>query len=275
MLFPQIDKMLYWIRERESIRIKRELGEPKPWSNDPALRDYRYCNVQREHDAVTAWIRRNWREPFSTHPNIALAMIAARLFNQPSTLEALRFPVNKDFLPHWRDVLENLEAEGKKVFNAAYVVSTNGHAVRKIHYLLDGVLARFLKEGRLPRHGESLSSYASHLRLFEGLGSFMSGQVIADLKYTPALISAPDWWTWSNPGPGSKRGFNRVRDAYINSFISREMWETGIEELRQRVLDEVGLSLHAQDMQNVLCETDKYMRLLSGEGRPKQQYKGV
>ena len=37
--------LLYWISERESIRKKKKSGEPKPWTKDPILRDYKFCHV--------------------------------------------------------------------------------------------------------------------------------------------------------------------------------------------------------------------------------------
>ena len=33
-----LDRLLYWIKERESIRLKKEAGEPKPWTDDEILR---------------------------------------------------------------------------------------------------------------------------------------------------------------------------------------------------------------------------------------------
>jgi hypothetical protein len=41
------------------------------------------------------------------------------------------------------------------------------------------------------------------------MGSFQSGQVLANLKYGQ-LKSAADWWTFAASGPGSRRGLNRV-----------------------------------------------------------------
>ena len=46
---------------------------------------------------------------------------------------------------------------------------------------------------------------------FHGLGGgFISGQIVADMKYVAPLRDAPDWWNFAVSGPGSRRGLNRV-----------------------------------------------------------------
>ena len=37
-----------WCRERERIRVKRDAGEPAPWTEDPIFRQGRFLNVFRE-----------------------------------------------------------------------------------------------------------------------------------------------------------------------------------------------------------------------------------
>ena len=39
------ERLLAWIVERESIRRKKERGLPRPWTLDPVLDGYRFCNV--------------------------------------------------------------------------------------------------------------------------------------------------------------------------------------------------------------------------------------
>ena len=41
---------------RDSIRMKAA-GAPWPWSGDDVLNRYKFTNVKREHDRVTAWLR--------------------------------------------------------------------------------------------------------------------------------------------------------------------------------------------------------------------------
>ena len=84
---------LHWIRERENARVNKTQGKPKPWTEDPIIQQYRFCNVEREKDTVSQWIHSNWCEPNVDHPNLVFAMVVARLFNWPPTLERLGFPL--------------------------------------------------------------------------------------------------------------------------------------------------------------------------------------
>ena len=67
------NRFLYWIKERESIRKKKEAGNPKPWTDDPILQNYRFCNVRRMDDTVSQWLLKNWYEPYFDHPNMLSA----------------------------------------------------------------------------------------------------------------------------------------------------------------------------------------------------------
>jgi len=73
--------LVAWISEREAIRVRREAGQPKPWTDDPILQEGRFCNIRRENDRVTCWIAQNWREPHADDPELWFAMAVARLVN--------------------------------------------------------------------------------------------------------------------------------------------------------------------------------------------------
>src|SRR4051794_33189078 len=87
-----IEAAIYWITERENIRRSREARADGPWTNDAVLREYRFCNVRREDDAVTRVIATRWRTPHSADPNLWFAMVVARYINWPATLEELGYP---------------------------------------------------------------------------------------------------------------------------------------------------------------------------------------
>src|SRR5689334_9749202 len=87
---PAPDTFVYWVKERERIRIRKERGET-PLTTDPIFK-WRFCNVHRERDRVTIWIRRNIRERFPEHPALWWMLCAARVLNWPPTLGKLMSP---------------------------------------------------------------------------------------------------------------------------------------------------------------------------------------
>ena len=282
---------VYWIKERESIRLKKERGEPKPWSDDPIFQAYRFCNVEREKDTVSIWIKEHWIDPYRDHPNLWFAMIVARLFNWPPTLAVIDFPSN-NFLTlksTWRNQLKQLRDDlGAKVFTGAYLVSTNGVSMDKIDYILDRVLTPIWEKGRTPytisfmgegrgweKDQESLEDYWTLLRQFDGLGSFMAGQVVADLKYSPLLENAPDWLTWAPLGPGSIRGLNRYHGRPVDKALRQDQGLLEIREQQGLIESQLGWLLPAHNIQNCNCEFDKYLRVKNGEGRPRSTYPGA
>lgn len=265
-------------RERWLVQQRRARGNAPPWTDDPILRDYRFTCVYREDDRVTRWIAENWRAPHADDPDLWFAMCVARLLNQPDALIDLGWCMpwsRRRFL----EKLKQRERAGKRIFNAAYIVSTNGISRNKVVYLADDVLTPLwqARQHLRPRPGDSLNSYHLRLGQMQGFGSFMTAQVIADLKYVEPLRSASDWWTFAASGPGSRRGMNYVLGRERRSPWTEEKWRFELGRLREKLLplfEKAEMPQpHAQDVQNLLCEWSKYWRAAT-EGRvPKQKYR--
>jgi hypothetical protein len=136
----RVNDLVRFIKEREKIRVKKEDGKPRPWTSDPILGKFRFCNVHREDDYVTRWLRTNWYKHFEGNADIWFAAVVARLFNNPEALSAIK-DVTLPFKPEkMRRVLHMRVDQGKKNFNAAYIVSTNGVAMDKVDYIVARVL---------------------------------------------------------------------------------------------------------------------------------------
>lgn len=282
------ERLCHWIREREQVRSRKEAGQPAPWTEDPILQNYRFCNVHREDDKVTRWITDNWRTPNAGNVDQWFAMTVSRFVNWPDTLGDIGYPVP------WRPdtVLKRLNQrknDKQQVWNSAYIVSTNGMSIAKPEYVVKYVLNKlwFKRNILRPKPLDTLNEYSSRLIKENGFKGFMVGQVIADLKYDPdgILSTASDWETWALSGPGSRRGLNRVLSRHKRDRWKEADWFEQLTKLRIDVLDTVGNSvlesnelgyntLHAQDLQNCLCEFDKYERTLWGEGKPRNKYRG-
>jgi hypothetical protein len=278
-----------FILARETLRQRKE-GELtnyngdfyfKPWTNDPILRMYRFCNVRREDDKVTKWIAENWRNPNAKEKDNWFAMAVARWINWPDTLSRIGYPV--PWVP--KTVVKTMKtwrADGGKVWTGAYMIGTQGNAKDKIDFVVDNVLSPMWANRAVirPRAGDCLESFNDRLQdQYAMAGGFMGGQVIADIKYTDQYLKvAKDWWTWAVSGPGSRRGLNRVMGQDPDCPWKEKEWLATAHRLAL-ALDHPGsglpFKLHMQDIQNCLCEFDKYERVRLGEGRPRSLYPGA
>jgi hypothetical protein len=275
-------ELFAWIKERHSIATKKQQGKPKPWTQDTILQQYRFCNVYRELDTVTQWIGKNWRFPHRNDPHLWFAMVVARLFNWPPTLLHMGFPTpfNGEVM---RGSLLTRRDLGEKLFSSAYIVSTNGKAMDKVDYLMKYVLQP-LWDDRMNIYklvwskNTSLAEVHACLMQYDGLGSFMAAQVVADLKYVKPLNSAVDWEWFAASGPGSRRGLNRVMGNPLDKPWNEAQWHRVLCELKKEIDGLVRRAklptIHAQDLQNCLCEFDKYERTRLGEGKPRNTYPG-
>ena len=276
-----IDRLWYWIKERHLIWQKRKQGWPKPWTKDPILQEWRFCNVYRERDTVTRWIADNWRTPHKDDPDLWFAMVVARWINWPDSLAEIGYPVpwNPD---HFVGVLADRMRRKEKVFTGAYMIHADLHfSGSKSDYLAERVFGRMWDDRKTLRriaHG-TLADAHRLLLTYHDVGSFMAGQVIADLKYVDPLRQALDWHTWAASGPGSQRGLNRVLDRPLKSKWLESNWLRELQELHREIDERIVAAgmpeLHAQDLQNCLCEMDKFERVRLGEGKPRSQFPGM
>lgn len=275
-LADPVERLAAFIRARERLRLDKEAAEREGKAGyavaDPILKEFRFCNVRREDDRVTRWITDNWRTPHKDDPDLWFAMVVARFINWPPTLSHIGYPVPWSAKGFLEDMAE-LKHRGKKLYTGAYMVRADREHKDKFVYQEKVVFTPMWERRDVirPKEGEDLNSYHMRLGMFHGLGSFMAAQVVADLKYVEPLRQAKDWWTFAASGPGSRRGLNRVIGLHKDDPWKEDDWRLALARLRERssVFRD---NLHAQDLQNCLCEFDKYERARLGEGKPRARY---
>lgn len=254
-----------WIRNREEARRNKEAGLPHPWTADPIINQFHFCNVRREDDRVTKELR-ELAVRYCKTEHLPSFYTMARMFNHaPSVQDIIDLG--------WEEATEHFRAEmlaGRKVYHTAYVVSTAGAAVDKSEYIRGVVQA----VGNTTVPATTLRAAHRALMGVHGLGSFLAGQVVADLKNDRYLADAEDWWTWSCIGPGSKKGLDIVFDVHKYGVpTGASNYEERMMILNSRLSPDIAaMCLHMQDLQNCLCEFSKYDNYINGNGGRRRIY---
>ena len=275
-----VSDLLAFIKERHAVFQRRVKGDPWPWTEDPILREWRFCNVYRNLDTETRFIHDNWLTPHAGNKDLWFAMVVARLVNWWPTLEFVGFPLPWD-PKRFISKMDKRKAAGEKVFTGAYMVRADAvvegsKAAYLAHYVLQPMWDA--RANLRPKFGDSLDEFHKRLMGHRDMGSFMAAQVVADIKYDAqgVLAYAPDWATWAASGPGSRRGLARLTDRKLNYSWKEAEWRVYFANLYLEITPMIraeGLpAVTGQDLQNCLCEFDKYERVRNGEGTPRSKY---
>lgn len=299
-----------WINERHAIYLRKaardgetipswarandvpETSWPGRLTDDEILAAFRFTNVFRELDRVTVWIRENIREPYADHPNLWYMLAVARYINWPPTLAELieekAWPDNDAFTPElMTEALEARRARGEKIETGAYMIRAESdpkapwYKWSKQRYVSEVVLGNLWERKahwvELLGRSRELRQPWEELQLpeYTGWGPFMAYQFVLELHHTRYLAEALDKYRWAAVGPGSKRGLNRLAGRPVKAALSQAR---AVEEMRSLLLASSICTaswvpkLALEDVQNSLCETDKYLRAQSGDGRPRTKY---
>lgn len=312
---PQVEAFFGYARERYKIKLARDAGKPAPWTKDTVLQKYPFCHVFREDDKTTVWFRKHVRNPLRTRPEVLLATVLFRLFARISVGETmfcqqvidgkLRGPyvfntnaptafdlyLEDGKVAHLRRAIRANCGDGPYVTGAYIIAGPPGKGK------LDGMLSVFHDFAkRRCRCGKPAWSCAARdaivanetsngtlERMFNWLrehpyfGNFHSYEMVTDLRYTALLDRATDIDSWCSPGPGARRGLNRVmgRDksdpmeterilhqmrkvlnlAWANRFLWPRQWPRW----------------DMRTVEHTLCEFDKYVRASEPGGAAKMK----
>lgn len=282
-----------WISERHAIFLRRQSGQPKPWTDDPILRAYRFCNVFRELDRVTVWIRENIREPFADHQHFWLMLAIARTINRPDTLAELiatpgAWPVDGTFdVEVFAAVLQRRIDAGLPCYTGAYMIRAESNPRVECYRWSKQLYIARIVIGELWKVRDQIEAQLSWTKTlqaahriflpFRGWGPFMAYELVTDLRWTRYLRSATDTMTWANAGPGALRGLNRLE----GRPLLQNRGEGEACAAMQSLLEQAPIhlptgfpALEMRDVEHSLCEVDKYLRVRNGEGRPRGGFDG-
>lgn len=296
-----------FIYDRQLVWYKRTiLKQPYPWTDDPILKTYKFCNTYRELDKGTMYlieaIINNKRIPLGSK---LLNCMIYRRFNLPGFFEWIDGPIlEKGFFPFDNLIfkLEKRKAKGLNLFNDAYIVSQTPYD-RKI-----GRKEKFVQQLCIFRDLMNKSEYTRlsldiitsrnlknvHSILKDrvfGMGDFLAYQTVTDLTYFPEFKGKWDINSFVAMGPGSKPGVELIYNTRPIDYAERchELWrcqdfwfdklkkETSRDwnkiKFRKPYFKSEYLSL--SNIQNCLCEFRKMVMLQRDPNKRKRYYKWI
>ena len=266
---------IYWqfAARRQAAFERRAAGLPGPWSDDPILQTFKFCNAFRAADRVSQYLIKNVAYGGNPAPADRLFQIVLfRLFSRPETWEGVclelgRPPAIKD-LPALNQALEAVRAREGKLYTHAFILCAadaygvgskqSNHVALLSHMFVKDNLGTQLLEAA------SLAEIYRLLHRYPLIGDFMAYQIAIDLNYSDLINFSENDFT--QPGPGAKRGLAKVflsLGDYSPAEAIMLMVEQQHSEFARFDLDFNGLfgrPLHAIDAQGLFCEVDKYTR---------------
>lgn len=270
----------YWrfAAARQDIYFRRLAGEPGPWTDDGVLRTHRFTNAYRAADRASQYLIRNviYDGP-QEHREVTFRTILFRLFNLPSTWEALRQGIGSldshSFRPDdYSGVLDRHVARGHRLYSAAYVIPPVPQTGRKRKHEQHLELIRLMLADRVDERiadARDLAAVYDVLTGYPSLGRFLAFQLTIDLNYGPHLaFSEMDHIV---AGPGASEGIRKCfvrRDGWSDEDIIRWVTERQEQEFASRGLvfrSLWGRPLQLIDCQNLFCEIAKYSRAVHPE----------
>jgi hypothetical protein len=291
-----------FITRRYKVHLRKDvLKKPRPWTQDPVLQEFRFTNVRREHDRESLWlINHITSNPKVSYEDKLMNCILFRLFNKHETSELISQPIkfNAKYEPEaYRSLFEARVAEDPKFifFTGAFIT---GGMKRALKWYLKGAeednmpmrVMKFMKHlqednivGKIKACKDQKAVY-DLLRSYLGIGDFLAYQMFVDMTYIEEFPFSENEFTAA--GPGCKMGLGFlfvdkdgmsheecifwVRNNIGNEFRARG-WKWDPEKLFVD-LPQHDRCLNVMSLENCFCELSKYIRAITGTGRPRKKY---
>ncbi len=285
------DTYWYFAAERQRIFHRKRRGETPPYTADPILATYKFCNVYRASDRVSQFLIRDVIYNRRRDPSGALFRIFFfRLLNRPETWRRLEEPLGQielasfDF-DRYAAALDELKTAGP-IYGNAFVLCANkafGYAEKHRNHL--ALLHQVFIQDRYDRvllRSQSLKELFEALRALPLIGDFMAYQLAIDFNYSEVFDYSENDFTVA--GPGAQRGLAKCFEnagQFEPAEIIQRMVQSQAAEFKRLGLqfeDLGGRPLQAIDCQGLFCEVDKYCRvafpeLASNRHRIKATYR--
>ena len=270
-----VARFFYWINERTEISVKKNRGDPWPWTEDLILREYKFTNAFREDDRTTVWFRENIRDRLKNKPEVYMATIIFRWFNLIETGKTL---IKHKLLTDWDAdrAYEAIIPQDKWITGAYMIKSPTG--INKVKGVCQTITTVWNDQERFKDKflgGTSLEKISKFLEGYPFLGPFLAYEIATDLRYTCYGKICEDTRTWANAGPGAMRGLNRIHGRDLDYTSKRHDWNKEMKwllSISSNFYEGPKRNFEMREIEHSLCEFDKYERVRNKQGAPRSKY---
>lgn len=286
---------IYWTfaSRRHKAFERRIAGEPGPWTSDPILNMYKFCNVFRAADRVSQYMIRDvaYAHDAGSYADRVFQIVAFRTFSNIGTWEGVRAilgnaPRLEDLTSgRFEQALDRVRASNGGLYTGAFILCANkAYGFDEKHRNHVALFKHMFGSGRLHDAVRGANSLEGVVRALEGfplMGPFMAYQTAVDLNYSDLLSFSENDYTQAGPGAlrGLRKAFHSLGDYTPSDAIQWmvERQDTEFERLGLEFRGLFGRRLHAIDCQGLFCELDKYCReavpeLASNRSRIKARF---
>lgn len=278
----ELDRFLYFVHERHHVWCRRMQGYSAPYTDDRQLASLSFCNVYRVLDRGSQQMVRWLNSDEMMHASFSDVLILCWLYRRTNNTDGWFRAVTRFGLPkydNWEQWLDEVQKSDIQIVSGVpYNVCNGGRRGIPILSTLSGRTRIAIDSGMMPT-----SANGSHVLAIEqmseapGMGEFLAQQIWTDVGYS--VYGSENWENFFVfSGPGSRRGLSWLTGydwSLSSSARSRLAFSETVRRLRNIISrrdDTVRLStpkdpqrqLSLMDVQNCLCEFDKWMRCRNG-----------
>ena len=266
-LFQEIE---WFINERITLWEKKTKGMQEPFTEDPILATYRFCNIYRELDKQTIIFHTLLNPLRNNFPLWLLNMFYCRMVARPETITftgLLSFDEKEN-----NEVYKKLLDSPRPRYGTPYIfpISTimkSNTPTRELFIAkhLPNVMEKITKEILTWDKVSVYDGVERILPLFTFNHSFLWTEVLIDVAYQyPEYI---DLFSKFPVGPGSMPSMKRISTKHEPSSLVEDLAKLAIAT--SITVNQKPLYLSAENWEGIGCEFRKYTNLKNGKGRKR------
>ncbi|TVP62646.1 MAG: hypothetical protein EA343_10545 [Nodularia sp. (in: Bacteria)] len=269
----------YWrfAAMRQEVFFNKIQNVPPPWTSDPILNTYKFCNAYRASDRVSQYLIKNviyGENRSQNEEEVILRILLFKIFNKIETWEYLETQIG-DYITLsnfdsdvYSNILESAMNLGYVIYTSAYMsCASKEFGYDKKHQNHLALIDKMVVKDRVINPLVKAKTFEDVFHIIQEyplLGKFMAYQLATDINYSEVINFDENSFTIA--GPGAERGIDKCFiDTEGKTYTDIIHW---ITENQEKEFQRLGLNfqslwgrpLQAIDCQNLFCETDKYCR---------------